>query len=230
MKDIPHQDSLAKNSKLYKVIFSDVEGPMSVTGYDGSRFFVTFLDACTKESEIFLIKYKSKAPAMFHRYIALKERSNEGRVICCFYSDSRGEYLGFDFQLDLAEEGITFTYSAPASQQHNSASERLNLTLCNKAYSMINSCKLPKKYWPETVLYANYLQNLSPADLLQTTPFEAATGRIPVTSTYVTSAQNHLVIRDCQIFTKELKDQKDQKDQKDLKDKKDKKDQKDLKD
>jgi hypothetical protein len=34
-----------------------------------------------------------------------------------------------------------------------------------------------------------------------------------VTSAYVTSAQNHLVISNCQIFTKELKDQKDQKDQ-----------------
>jgi hypothetical protein len=45
-----------------------------------------------------------------------------------------------------------------------------------------------------------------------------------VTSAYITSAQNHLVISDCQIFTKELKDQKD------LKGLKDKEDQKDLKD
>jgi hypothetical protein len=51
-----------------------------------------------------------------------------------------------------------------------------------------------------------------------------------VTSAYVTGAQNHLVISDCQIFPKELKDQKDQKDQKDLKGQKDQKDQKDLKD
>jgi hypothetical protein len=51
-----------------------------------------------------------------------------------------------------------------------------------------------------------------------------------VTSTYVTSTQNYLVISNCQIFTKELKDQKDQKDQKDLKNLKDKNNQKDLKD
>jgi hypothetical protein len=42
-----------------------------------------------------------------------------------------------------------------------------------------------------------------------------------------TSTQYHLVISDCQRFTKELKDQKDQKD---LKDQRDQKDQKDLKD
>jgi hypothetical protein len=97
MKDTSHQDSLTKNTKLYKVIFSDVEGSMSVTGYDGSRFFVTFLDACTKESEVFLIKYKSKVPAMFRCYKALKERPNKDRAIHRFHSDEEGEYLGFDF-------------------------------------------------------------------------------------------------------------------------------------
>lgn len=179
MRDTPHRDSLAKNAKPYEVIFSDVEGPMSVTGHEGSRYFVTFLDACTKESEVFLIKYKSEVPAMFRRYKALKERLDEGKVIRRFHSDGGGEYLGFDFQLDLAEEGITFTYSTPASQQQNGASERLNQTLCDKAHSMMNGCKLPKKYWPEAVVHANYLRNLSPVNSLRTTPFEAATGKIP---------------------------------------------------
>jgi hypothetical protein len=192
MRDTPHRDSLAKNAKPYEVIFSDVEGPMSVTGHDGSRYFVTFLDACTKESEVFLIKYKSEVPAMFRRYKASKERLNEGRMIRRFHSDGGGEYLGFDFQLDLAEEGITFTYSTPASQQQNGASERLNLTILNKAHSMMNGCNLAKKYWPEAVLHANYLRNLSPANSLRTTPFEAATGRIPDLS--------HLRVFGCKVW------------------------------
>jgi transposase InsO family protein len=157
MRDILHQGSLVKDAKPYEVIFSDVEGPMSVTGHEGSRYFVTFLDACTKESEVFLIKYKSEVPAMFRRYKALKERLNEGKMIRRFHSDGGGEYLGFDFQLDLAEEGITFTYSTPASQQQNGASERLNLTLLNKAHAMMTGSELLKKYWPEAVTHANYL-------------------------------------------------------------------------
>jgi hypothetical protein len=197
MRDTTHRDSLAKDAKPYEVIFSDIEGPMSVTGHDGSRFFVTFLDACTKESEVFLIKYKSEVPAMFRRYKALKERPNEGRTIRRFHSDGGGEYLGFDFQLDLAEEGITFTYSTTASQQ-NGASERLNQTLLNKAHSMMNGCELSKKYWPEAVSHANYLRNLSPVDSLQTTPFEAATGRIPDLS--------HIRVFGCKVwYRKEAK-------------------------
>ena len=178
MRDVPHRDSLVRNAKPYEVIFSDVEGPMSVTGHEGSRFFVTFLDACTKESEVFLIKYKSEVPAMFRRYKASKERPNEGRVIRRFHSDGGGEYLGMDFQIDLAEEGITFTYSTTASQQQNGASERLNLTILNKAHAMMGGSELSKK-WPEAVLHANYLRNRSPVDSLKTTPFEAAAGRMP---------------------------------------------------
>ncbi len=129
---------------------------------------------------------------MFRRYKALKERPNEGRATHRFHSDGGGEYLGFDFQLDLAEEGITFTYSTPAGQQQNGASKRLNQTLCNKAHSMMNGCELSKKYWPEAILHANYLRNLSPVDLLQTTPFEAATGRIPDLS--------HLLVFGCKVW------------------------------
>ena len=65
MRDVPHQGSLAKDAKPYEVIFSDVEGPMSVTGHEDSQYFVTFLNTCIKESEVFLIKYKSEVPAMF---------------------------------------------------------------------------------------------------------------------------------------------------------------------
>jgi hypothetical protein len=192
MTDVSHRESLAKDAKAFEVIFSDVEGPMSVTGYDGSRYFVTFLDACTKESEIYLIKYKSEVPAMFRRYKALKERPNEGRVIRRFHSDGGGEYLGFDFQLDIAEEGITFTYSTPASQQQNGASERLNRTICDKAHSMMANSDLPKKYWPEAVSHANYLRNRSPASSLEITPFEAVTGRIP--------KQDHIRVFGCKAW------------------------------
>lgn len=82
---------------------------------------------------------------MFRRYKASKERANEGRMIRRFHSDGGGEYLGFNFQLDPAEEGITFTYSTPASQQQNGTSELLNLTLLNKAHAMIGGSEISKK-------------------------------------------------------------------------------------
>ena len=137
------------------------------------------MDACIKESKIYLIKYKSKVFAMFHYYKALKERLHKGRIIQRLYSDGGGEYIGHEFQLELAEDGIAFTYSTTASQQQNGAAEWLNQTILNKAHSMMAGCQLHKKYWTEAVLHANYLRNLSPVSSLNTTLYEAVTGRIP---------------------------------------------------
>jgi hypothetical protein len=82
MRDTLHRDTIAKEAKqLYNVIFSDLEGLMLVPRYDGSLYFVTFLNAFSKESEIYLIKYKSEMPAMYCRYKALKERLEQGHVI-----------------------------------------------------------------------------------------------------------------------------------------------------
>src|SRR5438445_11957667 len=94
-------------------------------------------------------------------------------------------------QLELAEDGIAFTYSTTASQQQNGASERLNQTLLNKAHSMLAGSQLHKKYWTEAVLHANYLRNVSPVASLSTTPYEAATGRKP--------DLNHLRVLGCSI-------------------------------
>ena len=67
IRDALHRDTIAKEAKQpYDVVFSDLEGPMSVPRYNGSLYFVTFLNAFSKESEIYLIKYKSKMPAMYH--------------------------------------------------------------------------------------------------------------------------------------------------------------------
>src|SRR5271168_1098236 len=66
IRDVVHQENIAKEAKkLYNVVFSNLEGPMSVAGYDGSCYFVSFLNAFSKESEIYLIKYKSEMPAMY---------------------------------------------------------------------------------------------------------------------------------------------------------------------
>jgi hypothetical protein len=75
MRDVLHRDTITKKAKQpYDVVFSDLEGLMLVPKYNGSLYFVTFLNAFSKESEIYLIKYKSEMPIMYHQYKALKER------------------------------------------------------------------------------------------------------------------------------------------------------------
>jgi hypothetical protein len=63
--NIFYRNALVDGAKPYKVIFSNVEGLMHNIRYNRARYFVTFLDAATKESKIYNIKYKSKVLAMF---------------------------------------------------------------------------------------------------------------------------------------------------------------------
>src|SRR5271168_3871887 len=98
MRDVPYRDTIAKEAKqLYNVVFFDLKGLMLVPRYDGSLYFVTFFNAFSKESEIYLIKYKSEMPAMYYRYKALKERLMQGRVIRRLHSDRGKEYMGYNF-------------------------------------------------------------------------------------------------------------------------------------
>jgi transposase InsO family protein len=106
-----------------------VEGPFNFPSFKGYRYYVSFLDAYSKESEIYFMKFKSEVPHMYHQYKASKECPTQGRKIRRFHSDGGGEYLGTDFQNELKDDGIKFTYSVRASQQQNGAAERLNQTL-----------------------------------------------------------------------------------------------------
>jgi len=66
IRDVVHLDDIAKEAKKpYNVVFSNLKGPMSIVSYDSSRYFVSFLNAFSKESEIYLIKYKSKMPVIY---------------------------------------------------------------------------------------------------------------------------------------------------------------------
>jgi hypothetical protein len=184
MRDVSHREPLydKKTTKPYETIFSDIKGPIS-QAYDGSRYFVTFLDAVTKESEVYFMKYKSEVPTCFRQYKAHKER--RGHKILRLHSDGGGEYGSHAFQLDLANDGIEFTFSMPYSQQQNGAAERLNQTLYDRAFPSMLWCHhaLPLSFWPESIRHNNWLRNRLPVKSLETdsyearTPYMLATGR-----------------------------------------------------
>ena len=57
--------SLNKSLVLFMVTHSDVWGPSKVTTFGGSRWFVTFIDDCTKMTWVCLMKSKSEVNLLF---------------------------------------------------------------------------------------------------------------------------------------------------------------------
>jgi len=58
-------------------------------------------------------------------------------------------------------KGINFIHSTPGNPQQNGRAERLNQTLNNCATTLLNSAKLPLKFWNSTILCAAYLYNIN---------------------------------------------------------------------
>ena len=174
MKDVSHWRTLFdKDTKPFEVIFSDIKGPMTHSGYEGSKYFVTFIDAATKYSEVFMMKYRTEVPTCWRRFKAHKER--RGYKILRLHSDGGGEYCSDTFQNELRDDGIQFTYSTPESQQQNGMAERLNQTLHSKAFPSMLDSAVPDNYWPEAVKHANWLRNRLPVNTLELDSREART-------------------------------------------------------
>ena len=101
----------------------------------------------TRETEVYLLRYKSEFPSAYRKYKASKERPEDGRVIRRLHTDGAAEYLGHAFQEGLSLEETSFSYSTAYSQQQNGQAERLNRTILDKATAMMKACGLPPSYW-----------------------------------------------------------------------------------
>ena len=70
-----------------------VNGPHRNTGYDGSIYFLTFIDDFSKCTLIYTIKYKSEVYNCFVDYINLV-RNLTGKTITKLGCDNGREYTG----------------------------------------------------------------------------------------------------------------------------------------
>ena len=98
------------------------------------------------------------------------------------YDDlEREEYISAEFEEYMKKEGITHQLTVPYSPQQNGVAERFNGTLMEMARSMLHGANLPKGFWGEAVMAANYLKNRSPHKALkeEATPLEAYSGYKP---------------------------------------------------
>lgn len=66
----------------------------------------------------------------------------------------------------------------------NGVAERMNMTLVDKARTIMIESKMPKEFWGEAVYYSAYVTNRSPTAWKEMTPSEAWEGRKPNVRNY----------------------------------------------
>jgi transposase InsO family protein len=159
---------------------------------EGFRYFISFIDDCTRLAQVHLLRNKHEAMKAFMDYKARMELATQRNIIM-LRSDGGGEYMSKQFAQLLSDEGIQHQISAPYSQQQNGVSERFNRTVVECARTMLNQAGLDKTYWSHAVLTATHIRNRLPTVALDgMTPFEAFYGYKP--------SLHHLRVFGCRAY------------------------------
>jgi histone deacetylase 1/2 len=123
-----------------ELVYSDVWGPATVS-VGGYKYYVSFIDAFSKFTWIYLLHAKSEVEQVFVRFQTHVERLL-GRKILRIQSDWGGEYQHLHKYLQT--HGISHHVSCPYTHQQNGAAERKHrhMLKLDLLFLLIPTCRL----------------------------------------------------------------------------------------
>ncbi|GJV62109.1 retrovirus-related pol polyprotein from transposon TNT 1-94 [Tanacetum coccineum] len=137
--------SVKQKTKPLDMIHTDICDLKSLPIKGGNKYFITFIDDCTKYCYVYLLKSKDKAIDKFVLYKTEVE-NQLGRKIKVVRSDRGGEYVS-PFADLCAKHGIRHEFTAPYSPQQNGIVERKNRTLKEMVNAMLINSGLSQDMW-----------------------------------------------------------------------------------
>ncbi|KAK9165893.1 hypothetical protein Scep_001084 [Stephania cephalantha] len=145
-----HRRTFASNTprrakSLLQLVHSDVYGPMQTASLGGSKYFMTFIDDCSRMIWVYTLKNKSDAFSCFQKFKATVEKQS-GRYIKTLRTDGGSEYTSSTFSKFCDRHGIKHEIMPPQTTQHNGVAGRKNSTIIDMAHSMLKAKGLPDPF------------------------------------------------------------------------------------
>ncbi|GKA69082.1 retrovirus-related pol polyprotein from transposon TNT 1-94 [Tanacetum coccineum] len=160
--------SVKRTTKPLDMVHTDICDLKSLPTKGGNKYFIMFINDCTKYCYAYLLKSKDEAIDKFVLY--KNEVENQlGKKIKVVRSDRGGEYVSL-FAEVCAQHGIRHEFTAPYSPQQNGIAERKNHTLKEMVTAMLISSGMSQDMWGEAILTATYLLNKIPRKEKEETP------------------------------------------------------------
>lgn len=162
-------------------IHTDLVGPITPRGFSGEKYFFTFTDGATRETETYTGKEKSEWFSHLKIYYARAQTvSQRERPIHLIRTDFGSELRSTAVDQWMLAKGINFEPSAPYSQEENGIAERKGRTLMERVRCTIIGGGIPDELWPEILLAITHISNLLPTSSLNgVSPFEASAQSLP---------------------------------------------------
>ncbi|XP_048231249.1 uncharacterized protein LOC125370282 [Ricinus communis] len=104
---LPFPKSIIIYVAPFYLIHSDVWGPSPVSTKRGSRYYVSFIDDCTRYCWVYLMKCRSDFFGIYNKFRSLV-KTHYSAVIKCFRYDFGGEYTSHAFKDLLALDGTLY--------------------------------------------------------------------------------------------------------------------------
>ena len=166
-----HKAAAARELAPLNLIYSDVCEMNGELTKCGKKYFLSFIDDCTKFCYVYSLKMKDEVLYYFKIYKAEVENQLE-RKIKHLRSDHGGEYFSNEFSEFCVVHGIIHERTPPYSPQSNGIAERKNHTLTDLVNAMLETAGLSKKWWGEAILAAYHILNRVPTKKKESTSFE----------------------------------------------------------
>ncbi|GJZ77818.1 retrovirus-related pol polyprotein from transposon TNT 1-94 [Tanacetum coccineum] len=185
--------SVKRKTKPLDMIHTDICDLKSLPTKGGNKYFITFIDDCTKYCYVYLLKSKDEAIDKFVLYKTEVE-NQLGRKIKVVRSDRGGEYVSPFAEL-CAKHGIRHEFTAPYLPQQNGIAERKNRTLKEMVIAMLISSGMSQDMWGEAILTATYLLNKIPPKVAVPTPKAQKIGPKYIDCIFIGYAKNNTAYR-----------------------------------
>ncbi|CAI5522840.1 unnamed protein product [Closterium sp. Naga37s-1] len=180
----PHSSSFPPTTAPLQTLHMDVWGSARVRGQGRERYFLLVVDDYSCYTTVFPLRSKGEVPDVLIPWIRavrlqLRERFDTDLPVLRLHSDRGGEFASDLLRDFCLGEGITQSFTLPASPQQNGVAEcRIGLVMEVARTSMIHAAA-PHFLWPFAVRYAAHQLNLWPrVSLPETSPTLRWTGKV----------------------------------------------------
>jgi transposase InsO family protein len=161
---VSFKPSLNKCISPFELIHSDVWGPSPVNSIGGYRWFVLFIDDCTRMTWVYLLKRKEEVAEVFKVFFTMIQNQYE-KNIKMVRSDNGGEFVNKVLQDFFVRKGIVHETSCVGTPQQNGIAERKNRHILETARALLIDYSVPQKFWDCAVLMAVYVLNRLPSKI-----------------------------------------------------------------
>ncbi|RDX89132.1 hypothetical protein CR513_29178, partial [Mucuna pruriens] len=139
-------------------------GPAS-NSISWAKWFVLFIDDCTRVTWIFLMKHKYEVCQIFVNFFRLV-KNQFNKSIKRLQLDNGTKFVNLEFFKFLKDNGVVHELTCMNTPQKNGVAERKHRHLLEVARALLFQMSVPNVYWGEVVLSATYLINRLPTRVL----------------------------------------------------------------